>query len=70
MKISKTLRFFLTPVLLFLLSSCAPVFEHSADVQARQALLDLMKIQETFRSENNKYATNLAQLEKYNQKYL
>ena len=69
MKLSKTPHFFLTLVLLFLLPACAPVFENSADVQARQALLDLMRIQETFHSENNKYAPSLARLEKYNLKY-
>ncbi|KMP12621.1 hypothetical protein UR09_00945 [Candidatus Nitromaritima sp. SCGC AAA799-A02] len=45
------------------------MFEHTADVQARQALFDLMKIQETFHAENNKYANNLVQIEKHNLKY-
>ena len=47
------------------LSACSRTFETSADVQARQALVDLMAIQETYYKENNKYARNLLQIEKY-----
>ena len=54
---------------LVFLTSCNQIFEVDADVQARQALLDLMKIQEKFYQENQRYATNLAEIEKYNLKY-
>ncbi len=54
--------------LLFLIS-CDQIFEIDADVQARQALLDLTKIQEKFYQENQKYATRLSEIDKYNLKY-
>ncbi len=54
---------------LIFLSSCEHVFEIDADVQARQALLDLVKIQEKFYQENKRYATRLLDIEKYNLKY-
>lgn len=38
-------------------------------MQARQALLDLMKIQEKFYQENKRYATRFGEIEKYNLKY-
>ena len=38
-------------------------------MQARQALLDLVKIQEKFYQENKRYATGHAEIEKYNLKY-
>ena len=51
------------------LNSCGHIFEVDADVQARQALLDLMKIQEKFYQENKRYATRFGEIEKYNLKY-
>jgi hypothetical protein len=59
-----TYSFFLT-----FLSSCGQIFEIDADVQARQALLDLMKIQEKFYQENKRYATGFADISKYNLEY-
>lgn len=50
-------------------ASCAQLFETDADVQARKALKDLIKIQEAFHSENQRYARNLVEIEKYNLKY-
>jgi len=40
-----------------------------SDVQARQALFDLMEIQDKFYQENNRYAGKLFEIEKYNFKY-
>ncbi len=54
---------------LLFLTSCGQIFEVNADVQARQALLDLMKIQGKFYQENQRYATGHAEIEKYNLKY-
>lgn len=54
---------------LFSLTSCSQIFEVDADVQARQALWDLMAIQDKFYQENQRYATGHAELEKYNLKY-
>lgn len=51
------------------LTSCGQIFEVDADVQARQALLDLMEIQDKFYQENERYATGHAEIEKYNLKY-
>ena len=51
------------------LTSCGQVFEIDADVQARQALLDLMEIQDKFYQENERYATGHAEIKKYNLKY-
>ena len=51
------------------LAACKPVFETDRDVQARQALFDLMEIQESFRGENQRYARNLVEIGKYNLKY-
>lgn len=47
------------------LSACAPVFETQADVQARQALRDLAEVQEAFYRDNQRYAKNLREVEKY-----
>jgi hypothetical protein len=55
--------------LLVFLNSCGQIFEVDADVQARQALLDLIKIQEKFHQENKRYATGFADITKYNLKY-
>jgi len=54
---------------LFFLTSCGQIFEVDADVQARQALLDLMAIQDKFYQENQRYATSHAEIEKYGLKY-
>jgi hypothetical protein len=54
---------------LLFLTSCGQIFEVDADVQARQALLDLMGIQDKFYQENERYATGHAEIEKYNLKY-
>ena len=56
-------------IFLFSLTSCTPIFENNYDVMARQALFDLMKAQETYRSEHGKYTNRLAQLTNYNLKY-
>ena len=50
---------------LLFLTSCDQIFEVDADVQARQALLDLMAIQDKFYQENQRYATGHAEIEKY-----
>lgn len=52
-----------------ILTGCNPFFETDRDVQSRQALLDLMKIQESFYKENRRYARNLVEIGKYNLKY-
>ena len=54
---------------LLFLTSCGQIFEVDADVQARQALLDLMAIQDKFYQENQRYANGHAEIEKYNLKY-
>jgi len=41
---------------MFHLISCTTIFENNYDVMARQALFDLMKSQETYRAEHDKYA--------------
>ena len=63
----KTLAFLST--LYFSLTACNHIFEHSSDVQARQALLDLMKIQETYHKEHGRYAKDLAEASKYGLEY-
>ena len=65
----KNLQFILMGVALALLSGCTNLYETTQDVQARQALFDLMAIQEAYHQENQKYARNLVQIEKYNLKY-
>ncbi len=60
---------FITLLLLVFTASCAQFFEADEDVQARKALTDLMGIQETFYAENQRYARNFTELEKYNLKY-
>lgn len=55
--------------LLFFLASCSNIFELDSDVRARQALFDLMKIQEQFYQENKRYAGKLAEIKKYNFEY-
>jgi hypothetical protein len=57
-------------IYVFLLSACgARVFEIDADVQARKALFDLMRVQEDFHRETGRYARNMLELEKYNLQY-
>ena len=56
-------------LILISLAACKPVFETDRDIQARQALFDLMKIQESFHGENQRYARNLVEIGKYNLKY-
>jgi hypothetical protein len=51
------------------LTACAGVFESEGDIQARQALRDLMAVQEKFHTETGKYAKNFVEIEKYNLKY-
>ena len=69
-KLMKSLiRFFTYSFFLVFLNSCGPIFEVDADVQARQALLDLIEIQEKFYQENKRYATRFSEMEKYNLKY-
>jgi hypothetical protein len=62
-------QFFTYSFFLLFLTSCGQIFEVDADVQARQALLDLMTIQDKFYQENHKYATGHAEIEKYDLKY-
>ena len=62
-------RLFCSFFLLIFTTSCAQWFETDVDVQARKALTDLMAIQEAFYSENQRYARNLVEIEKYNLKY-
>jgi len=63
------IRFLAYSFFLVFLNSCGQIFEVDADVQARQALFDLMKIQDKFYQENQRYATRLGEIEKYNLKY-
>lgn len=69
MKKSNIPYLFLSLLLLIFTTSCAQFFEATEDVQARKALTDLMEIQEAFHGENQRYARNLAEIEKYNLKY-
>ena len=62
-------QFFTYSFFLLFLTSCGQIFEVDADVQARQALLDLMAIQDKFYQENQRYANGHAEIEKYNLKY-
>lgn len=48
---------------------CTRIFENDQDAQARKALQDLMAIQEQFHKENQRYAKNLIEIDKYNLKY-
>ncbi|MEC7640734.1 MAG: hypothetical protein VYC17_01125 [Nitrospinota bacterium] len=51
------------------LTACTHIFEHNSDVQARQALLDLMEIQETYHKEHGHYAKDLVEAGKYGLQY-
>ena len=66
---TKLFRFFTCAIALFFLTSCSNIFELDSDVQARQALFDLMEAQDKFYQDNNKYAGKLFEIEKYNFKY-
>jgi hypothetical protein len=68
-RMNPKLQSFICTALLLLLTSCSNVFELDSDVQARQALYDLMKVQEQFYQENSRYAGKLFEIEKYNFKY-
>jgi len=48
---------------------CTRIFENDHDAQARKALQDLIVIQDQFHKENNRYAKNLTEIQKYNLKY-
>ncbi len=48
---------------------CTRIFENHQDVQAQQALQDLIAIQDQFHKENKRYAKNLVEIDKYNLKY-
>jgi uncharacterized membrane protein len=54
---------------LIILSGCQPIFETDRDIQARQAMFDLMEIQEKFFKDKQRYARNLVEIESYNLKY-
>ncbi len=62
-------RLFLAFFMLIFTTSCSQQFENDLDFQAQKALKDLMKIQESFYAENQRYARNLVEIEKYNLKY-
>jgi len=55
--------------LIIVTASCARQFENNVDYQAKKALQDLMAIQEAYYAENQRYARNLIEIEKYNLKY-
>ncbi len=63
------IRLLIFSFFLVFLNSCGQIFEVDADVQARQALQDLMKIQEKFYKENKRYATGFAEINKYSLNY-
>ena len=69
MKLFSIIRILLLIVFLFSVTACSPIFENNYDVLARQALFDLMKVQEVYRIKHNKYTKELAQLLKYDLKY-
>ena len=56
-------------IIAFCASGCTRIFENGHDAQARQALQDLMAIQDQFHKENKRYAKNFAEIDKYNLKY-
>jgi Tfp pilus assembly protein PilE len=56
-------------ILLIFTTSCAQYFEADEDVQARKALTDLMAIQEAFHADNQRYARNFSEIQKYNLTY-
>ena len=66
---NKLFRLFFILFFLFFLTSCSNIFELNSDVLARQALFDLMKIQEKFYQENKRFAGKLDEIKKYHFKY-
>ena len=66
---NKYFRLFFSLILVFFLTSCSNIFELKTDVLARQALFDLMKIQEKFYQANKRYTGSLAEIEKYKLTY-
>ena len=66
---NKLFRLFFILFLLFFLTSCSNIFELNSDVLARQALFDLMKIQEKFYQENKRFSGKLDEIKKYHFKY-
>jgi len=69
MKIPNTPRIVLLILAFVLLPACNAIFETTADIQARQALQDLMAIQEEFHKKENRYAKSLTEIQDYNLKY-
>ena len=69
MHFSVTKKILFLFIFLFSVTSCATIFENNYDVMARQALFDLIKSQETYRAEHDKYANELSQLSSYGLKY-
>lgn len=45
------------------LSGCSRLYENAGDIQARQALEDLIGIQEEYHKKNNKFARNLIEIQ-------
>lgn len=45
------------------LSGCSRLYENAGDIQARQALEDLIEIQEEYHKKNNKFARNLIEIQ-------
>jgi len=66
---NKLFRLFFSLLLLFFLTSCSNIFELNSDVLARQAIFDLMKIQEKFYQKNKRFAGKLDEIKKYHFKY-
>ncbi len=56
-------------IIAFCASGCTRIFENDQDAQARQALQDLMAIQDQFHKKNKRYAKKLLEIDKYNLKY-
>ncbi len=65
----RMLRFVCLLAVLPFLSGCFDIFEHDSDVQARQALKDLIALQDQVYKEKGRYAQNLLELEKLGLKY-
>ena len=67
---NKLFRLFFILFFLFFLTSCSNIFELNSDVLARQALFDLMKIQEKFYQENKRFAGKLDEIKKWEIQHL
>ena len=48
--------------LLLLLCGCKQLFETASDLQAKQALFDLIEVQQTYHKKHNRYARNLLEI--------